>query len=90
MRCKCGGELKRIAADCYQCKKCMIKAKCSIADLGVAPTTVTTTITYTTPMTINTNINYIPNMQEPDVRELAKKVREQFHKDLEMQINRYY
>lgn len=27
MKCKCGGELKRIAIDCFQCDKCILKYK---------------------------------------------------------------
>jgi ribosomal protein L37AE/L43A len=33
MDCKCGGQLKRVAIDCYQCARCGLKYKAAIAGL---------------------------------------------------------
>lgn len=33
MECKCGGNLKRIAADCYECEICGLKQKVAFMEL---------------------------------------------------------
>lgn len=37
MKCKCGGELIRIAVDCYQCNVCLLKQAVTFASLPTVP-----------------------------------------------------
>jgi hypothetical protein len=33
VKCKCGGKLKKIAVDCYECEVCLLKQKVAFATL---------------------------------------------------------
>lgn len=35
MKCKCGGDLKRIAIDCYQCQTCFKKQKMAFLSVDI-------------------------------------------------------
>ncbi len=74
MSCKCGGKLKRIAVDCYECENCKLKHKAAFINSNVAG------VEYAKgpdkPVEINITIGIIgaprPNLAELIIKEMEK------------------
>lgn len=67
MKCKCGGELERIAVDCYQCKMCKLKQKVAFLEIP-------------TPININSAIVIAPNSIKSNVEVIVKLLETQYKK----------